>query len=48
MKSSNAIAFSQFGDTLVQAAVAYLGPEKLTIKLYVINDISENPLEKDW
>ena len=46
VKSSNAIAFSQFGDTLVQAAVAYLGPEKLTIKLYVINDISENPSEK--
>jgi len=46
VKSSNAIAFSQFSDTLVQAAVAYLGPEKLTIKLYVVNNISENPLEK--
>lgn len=46
VKSSNAIAFSQFGNTLVQVAVAYLGPEKLTIKLYVINDISENPSEK--
>lgn len=46
VKSSNAVALSQFGDTLVQAAVAYLDPEKLTIKLYVINDISETPSEK--
>jgi len=46
VKSSNAVAFSQFGDTLVHAQVAYLGPEKLTIKLYVINDISETSSEK--
>ncbi|MFU1855757.1 hypothetical protein ACK8HY_01940 [Sphingobacterium sp. NGMCC 1.201703] len=46
VKSSNAIAFSQFSDSLVQARVAYLKPDKLTIKLYVINDISETAAEK--
>lgn len=42
VKSSNANAFKYFSDSLVKARIAYLSPEKVTIKLYVINDISDN------
>jgi hypothetical protein len=46
VKSSNATAFKHFSDTAVKARMVYISPEKATIKLYVIQDISENPVER--
>lgn len=46
VRSSNAVAFKHFNDTLVKARIDNLSAEKATIKLYVINDISETHAEK--
>lgn len=46
VKSSNAVAFTHFNDTLVQARLDYLTTDKATIKLYVLSDISEDPAQK--
>ncbi len=46
VRSSNAVTFTHFNDTVIQTRIAYLTPEKATIKLYVIHDISETPSEK--
>lgn len=46
VKSSNAVAFTHFNDTLVKARLEYLTTDKARIKLYVINDISDDPANK--
>jgi hypothetical protein len=46
VKSSNAVAFTHFSDTLVQARLDYLTPDKVRIKLYVLSDISDDPATK--
>lgn len=46
VKSSNALALTHFSDTLVQARLDYLTPDKARIKLFVIGDISDDPAIK--
>jgi hypothetical protein len=46
VKSSNAAALRHFNDTALKVQIAYMTAEKATIKLYVVNDISETPAEK--
>ncbi len=46
VRSCNAIALDNFGKESVKARIAYMTPDKATIKLYVINDISETPTEE--
>lgn len=46
VRSSNAVAFNHFNDTLVKAKIDDITPEKAIIKLYVISDISETSSEK--
>ena len=46
VQSSNAIALAHFGKQLVQSRIAAMTSDKATIKLYVINDISETPAEE--
>jgi hypothetical protein len=46
VRSSNAIALDNFGKKSVKARIAYMTPNKATIKLYVINNISETPTEE--
>lgn len=43
VKSSNANAFKFFSDSLVKARIESLSSDKATIKLYVINDVSDDP-----
>ncbi|PRD54744.1 hypothetical protein C5749_15030 [Sphingobacterium gobiense] len=46
IRSSNATAFKHFGDTTVRVRMASMSPDKATIKLYVIQDVSENAAER--
>ncbi|WP_104381580.1 hypothetical protein [Sphingobacterium sp. HMA12] len=46
VRSSNAMAIKTFGNTRVQSRLVELTDSKATIKMYVINDISETPSEK--
>jgi len=46
VKSSNAVALKHFSDTLVKVRLEYLTAEKARIKLYVLNDISDDPAHK--
>ena len=46
VKSSNAIALKHFSDTLVKVRVDYLSTEKVRIKLFVINNVSEDPVHE--
>ncbi|TJZ62950.1 hypothetical protein FAZ15_01210 [Sphingobacterium olei] len=46
VQSSNAFAIGHFAKELVKSRIAYMTPDKATIKLYVINDISETPSEE--
>ncbi|MEQ7799998.1 hypothetical protein ABDJ41_09295 [Pedobacter sp. ASV1-7] len=46
VKSSNAVALKHFSDTLVKVRLEYLTAEKARIKLFVLNDISEDPANK--
>ncbi|WP_349787757.1 hypothetical protein [Pedobacter sp. ASV1-7] len=46
VKSSNAVALKHFSDTLVKVRLEYLTAEIARIKLFVINDISEDLANK--
>jgi hypothetical protein len=46
VQSSNAIALGHFGKGLVKSRIADITSYKVTIKLYVITDISETPSEE--
>lgn len=46
VRSSNAIAIGNFDKEHIKARIAYMTPDKATIKLYVINNISETPAEE--
>lgn len=46
VKSSNAVAFTHFSDTLLKVRLEYLTTDKARIKLYVISDISDDPAIK--